>query len=252
VSLELDLGAIVDDYLNHHMSAGKIAEKYKTYPNKILRTLRKAGINVKDRAEVQKEALETGQRAHPMKGKKHKKESKKKIGQKVMETYDGFSDDKKKEIEEIHRIRWNERTAESIIDMRTKGTQAIRKSSVEGSKLEKYLFENLQGRGFAVYMHQNITENQKLEVDLIINKVAVEVQGPSHYDPIYGQDKLMKNKQADLEKLNLLLQYGYSVIYIRNTCKRKSEVYYSGILKMLLETYEEVKGMNTHKEIQYG
>jgi len=248
---EIDVGAVINDYINNHMSASQLAQKYKTYTNKILRTLRKMGVDIKDKSDVQKEALGTGQRAHPMKGKHHKKESKDKIGHNVMLKYESFSEDRKKEIGEKHAKSWKERSEESIIDMRQKGAKAIRISSQEGSKLEKYLYEHLQNRGMMVLMHQNISENANLEVDLIINNVAVEVQGPSHYEPIYGEEKLMKTQQADMEKLNSLLKFGYSVIYIKHTCKKKSDVHYKGVLNLLLETFKEVEGKNMHKEICY-
>ena len=63
-----------------------------------------------------------------------------------------------------------------------------------------------------------IIPSENLEIDLYIPelKTIIEVDGPSHFLPIWGEDKLQKQINADLRKSGALLSKGYIVIRIKS------------------------------------
>ena len=60
--------------------------------------------------------------------------------------------------------------------------------------------------------------SENLEIDLYIPglQTIIEVDGPSHFLPIWGQDKLDKQINADLRKTGTLLTKGYVVIRVKS------------------------------------
>lgn len=56
----------------------------------------------------------------------------------------------------------------------------------------------------------------KLEIDILIpeHKLAIELNGPVHYIPMYGQEKLDKVKNKDLIKQSEIQQLGLNLIII--------------------------------------
>jgi very-short-patch-repair endonuclease len=47
-------------------------------------------------------------------------------------------------------------------------------------------------------------------------KTIIEVDGPSHFLPIWGEEKLRKQIKADVNKTGLILSKGYVIIRIKN------------------------------------
>ena len=70
---------IIEMYNDNNLSTYEIAKQLDTYPNKIRRTLKKHGFELKDRSAAQKAALESGRSKHPTEGKERTIEEKVKI-----------------------------------------------------------------------------------------------------------------------------------------------------------------------------
>ena len=102
--------------------------------------------------------------------------------------------------------------------MRSKGIAAIQLAATQGSKLEQFFQKRLEQAGFFTKMHQIIIPAENLEIDLYIPelKTIIEVDGPSHFYPIWGEEKLQKQINADLRKSGALLSKGYVVIRIKS------------------------------------
>ena len=122
--------------------------------------------------------------------------------------------------------------------MRSKGIAAIQLAATQGSKLEQFLQKRLQSAGFSVRMHELIIPAENLEIDLYIKelKTIIEVDGPSHFYPIWGEEKLQKQINADLRKSGALLSKGYVVIRIKSEGQEslsKKEELINCVLKQL-------------------
>ena len=104
-------------------------------------------------------------------------------------------------------------------NMRRMAIQAIRTAGKEGSKLEKFLKLELSKAGYSVDIHRkDIIPNKNLEIDLYVSnlKTVIEVDGPSHFIPIWGEEKLQKQIKADEQKTGLILSKGMAIIRVKH------------------------------------
>lgn len=117
------------------------------------------------------------------------------------------------------RDRWHAMPEEERDRICSMAIKAIQLAGKEGSKLEKFILERLTGLGYSVEFHKkNLIPNQNMEIDLYIPslKTIIEVDGPSHFLPIWGQEKLNKQIKADSQKSGLILSKGFIIIRIKN------------------------------------
>lgn len=197
-------------------STYSIAKQLNTYPNKIKRALGYLGVKIRSRSEAQKLAIESGRTKHPTDGKTLSEETKLKIGKKSKESWEGNKERKKQAAEQLKNL-----TPEQIQDRNEKSIAAIRKAAKEGSKLENYLLDLLAKKKYRAESHVKNLRNQDLEVDIFLPDlaIAIEVDGISHVEPIWGQEKFDKQKRADQEKESLLLKNGITIIRVIHTKK---------------------------------
>ena len=209
---------VIHMYNKKNMSTYEIAKVLDTYPNKIRRTLIKNGYELKDKSQAQKVALAEGRSSHPTKGKKRSKQEKVKISSSLVGYWEDMSDKERKRRSKMAKANWKSMTAQQKEDMRSKVIAAIQLAATNGSKLEQFFKKSLNDAVFAVNMHQMIIPSENLEIDLYIPelKTIIEVDGPSHFLPIWGEEKLQKQINADLRKSGALLSKGYIVIRIKS------------------------------------
>jgi|SRR6056300_250280 very-short-patch-repair endonuclease len=209
---------VISLYSEQNKSTYEIAKQLNTYPNKIRRTLIKHGIELKDKSAAQKAALESGRSSHPTAGKKRTNEQKIAISKGLVNYWEDMSDKEKARRVKQAKNNWKNMTAKQKESMRSKGIAAIRNAAKEGSKMEKWVKERLEEAGFPVRMHVLIIPAENLEIDLYIPslKTIIEVDGPSHFLPIWGEEKLQKQVNADLRKSGALLSKGYAVIRLKS------------------------------------
>lgn len=216
-----------------------IAKMYKTYPNKIRRDAIKLGIKIRDKSEAQKNALNTGKIEHPTKGKQRSDITKQKIGEGVMTSWADSSDEMIIERKKKAKKAWEAMSDDTKQIMQQKANKAVRETSKVGSKLEKYIFNKLINDGYRVNFHQEQTlANTKLQIDMVLPKinVAIEIDGPSHFLPVWGEDVLIKNQTYDKKKEGLILGKGLVLIRIKQLndfSKTRAEILYSKLLPLL-------------------
>lgn len=205
-------------YNEQNKSTYEIAKDLHTYPNKIRRTLKKMGYELKDKSEAQKTALASGRSSHPTQGKKRTMDERVKISSSLVDYWNEMTEKEKSRRSKIAKKNWQNMTAEQKEAMRSKGIAAIQNAATKGSKLERTLQKRLLGAGFNSRMHEVIIPAENLEIDLYIPdlKTIIEVDGPSHFLPIWGEDKLQKQINADLRKSGTLLSKGYVVIRVKS------------------------------------
>lgn len=239
-------------YHKQQLSWKEIADLCETYPNKVRRDAAKLGMESRSKSEAQSLALKAGRHPHPTKDKGHSEETKIQISDTVADVWNGLPEKEraKRKLEALKR--WNQKSEEEIREFRKASIEAIRNTAKEGSALEKYLHHNLIKKGYKVEFHkEHWVERERLQIDLLIPalNLAIEVDGPSHYEDIWGEEVLRKNQQRDHEKNGLLLRQGFVIIRIRQGRGSLSEKFKRDTLKSLLENIEKIKN-NRPKEGQ--
>lgn len=209
---------VIKLYNEDNKSTYEIAKQLDTYPNKIRRTLIKHGYELKDKSAAQKAALESGRSSHPTAGKKRTTEQKIAISKGLVNYWGEMSEKEKARRVKQAKNNWKNMTAQQKESMRSKGIAAIRTAAKEGSKMERWVKDKLEDAGFSVRSHVLIIPAENLEIDLYIPdlKTIIEVDGPSHFLPIWGEEKLQKQVNADLRKSGALLSKGYAVIRLKS------------------------------------
>jgi very-short-patch-repair endonuclease len=83
----------------------------------------------------------------------------------------------------------------------------------------------------------------QLEVDMFLPeiKTAIEIDGPSHFRPIWGEDKLQKQQNADTVKQGLILGQGFTILRIRQYDRNISITRMNFILQCIIEQLKEIE-----------
>ena len=205
-------------YRDENKSTYEIAEALNTYPNKIRRTLLKHGCELKDRSEAQRNALKKGRIDHPTAGRKRSYEERLKISAALDQYWGNLGDDERERRAKIAKDRWADMSESQRAAMAQAATESIRKAGKDGSKLENFLLRKITDAGFRVEFHKkNLIANEKLEIDLYVPecKTIIEIDGPSHFLPVWGDEKLQKQIKADLQKSGLILSKGFAIIRVK-------------------------------------
>ena len=86
--------------------------------------------------------------------------------------------------------------------MQTKAGQALRLAGKNGSKAENYLVEALKDAGYLVEHHNKQLMAGEFEIDILLPELAVviELDGPQHFLPVFGEDRLAKTQLSDQTK----------------------------------------------------
>lgn len=215
----MNANQIITMYTKQHKSTYEIAEELNTYPNRIRRILIKSGIQLKTKSEAQKNAIENGTALHPTSGKNRTQEEKLKISSGLKKYWEEMSEEMYESRVEQSKKRWETLSEVDKDKMMSAAIKSIQIAGKEGSKLEKFLYEEITKAGYRVDYHKKqLIQNQDLELDMYIPslKTIIEVDGPSHFLPIWGEEKLQKQIKADTQKSGLILSKGMVIIRIKN------------------------------------
>ena len=210
---------IINLYTKKNQSMAQIAEMFETYPNKIRRILQKHGVKILNKSEAQKNALKNGRANIPTKGKQRTKEERLKISSGVQKHWENMTEEEYEKHVQGARQRWHNLSDSEKSAMTTLAIQAIQKAGKEGSKLEKFLRKELSSNGYVVEVHKkNLIPNENLEIDMYFQELGaiIEIDGPSHFLPIWGEEKLQKQIKADQNKTGLILSKGLVIIRVKN------------------------------------
>lgn len=248
---------IIEMYTIQNLSTHVIAEHFGTYHQKITRYLKRWGVVLKSKSTAQKEALSSGRFEHPTKGTIRSDEVKQKISAKMVDSWAELSSVEKKRRVEKARENWDNLPEEQKKSLQEAAHAAIRVSAKDGSKLEIFVKDGLISAGIAVIFHKKeLIPNNRLEVDLFIphNKVAIEIDGPSHFLPIWGEAKLLKTMASDMQKGGLLNANGVHLIRVKQLVKTVSTFRANKILQELIDTINSLNGVQHPQiiELQIG
>lgn len=234
---------LVELYHNQGMSWANIGTLTKTYANKVRRDAKKLGVASRNKSEAQKKALSSGRHPHPTKDVGHTDEAKLKISESIADVWDGLSDKEREARKLDAKRRWAMKSPEEIKAFRDAAGEGVRKAAKEGSALEKFLLEALITEGYRVVFHkEEWVIRSKLQMDLYLpeQNVCLEVDGPSHFEDIWGEDQLSKNQQRDAQKTGLLLERGMCIIRVRQT-QSLSQKYKRDTLANVLDKLKSIE-----------
>lgn len=239
---------------NEGRSTYQIAKDLNTYPNKIRRVLLKNGIELKTKSEAQKNALDQGLSYIPTRGKTRTKDEKLKISQGMKKAWKDMDDDMRKQYTERAKLHIQNMPADKRREMQEAAIKGVQIAGKEGSKLEKFVFSELTKMGYVVEFHKkNLIVNQKLEIDLYVPacKTIIEIDGPSHFLPIWGEEKLQKQIRADSAKTGLILSKGFIVLRVKTMTDRVSLASRQMLKKILKETLTSISNNFPDKSERY-
>lgn len=227
-----------------------ISKELSTYPNKIRRALIKMGVSLRDKSEAQSIALSSGRHKHPTKGTERSEETKMKISEAVANHWEHMSDAEYEKRVQQSRDQWERLTEEQKDDLRKAAAKGVRNAAVQGSKMERFLMEFLRDNGYEVIFHKKgLIVREDLEVDLFVPslKLAIEVDGPAHFYPIWGEDNLKKHMQSDSRKSGLLTNAGYKIIRIKVVSKSLSQKHQRDVSNYVLSKIKEIDSGKNNK-----
>ena len=235
-------------------STYEIAKDFNTYPNKIRRTLIKHGVEIKSKSDAQKNALKKGLAKIPTEGTKRTKEERLKISSSLINRWKNISSEDYERHVKLAKDRWAKMTILEKKNMTAAAVQAIQKAGKEGSKLEKFLQYEISKDGFAVETHKkNLIPNQNLEIDIYIPelKTIIEIDGPSHFLPIWGEEKLQKQIKSDENKTGLILSKGLAIIRVKNLSDSLPLASQEGLKNRLIELLNSIRSSFPKKSKRY-
>ena len=236
-----------EEYHNKNRSFADIATELGTYANAVRRAALKFGIRMKNKSEAQSAAIKSSRHPHPTKGTTRSKETKIAIANGVSQSWKDMSETDYEQRVKLAQDNWNDMSFEQKRHMQSLAIEAVRKTSREGSKLEKFIVNTLREQNYVIEFHKKgILANNKLEVDIFMptNGIAIEVDGPSHFLPIWGQEALLKTVKADNEKNGLLIHFGLKVIRIKQSKKNLSTKDMRDVATLVIAQIEEIKKLS--------
>jgi len=211
---------VIKRYQDGH-SCAEIAEEFSTYSKKIERILKKNNVTIRSKAEAMKLAIKNGRADHPTEGKQMTDDTKLAISKGVEQAWKDMPEEARIQFAEGAKQRWDDMDPVKKKEMQSKAGAALREACLEGSKAEKFLKAKLQDMGYEVVMHKKGLIQGNFEIDLLLPELntIIEVDGPQHFLPIFGEDKLAETIKMDSIKNGLLIGRGFCVIRIKYLCK---------------------------------
>ncbi len=220
---KIDEGYVLKKY-QENSSTYSIAKELGTYPKKIERILKKNGVTMRTRSEAQANAIKTGRSKHPTKGEKRSEEDKNKISRGKELSWKNTSDEDREKFSKQAKERWDRIPADKKREMMEKAGRALRIAAIEGSKAEKFLERKLNEMGYDVVLHKKDLVEGNFEIDLFLPQIntIIEIDGPQHFLPVFGEKKLQDVIKFDSIKNGLLVSKGFCVVRVRYLCKNMS------------------------------
>lgn len=213
--------------MRHHdenMSIRALSREIGCHPNELRRAMIKAEIPIKSRSESLKTAYETGK----------------------IVARSGFtlSNDHKTKISKANKgkvVGLRNTTNNLIIKrneaMRGRGASKNREAAKKGSKFERMLIDTFGELGYTV-VSQHPIGSYKIDIYFPKEKIAIEIDGPSHREPIFGDDKLANSLAKDKAKDEAMLNANMSVIRVIDNQKGPSLFNKTKVVEFVKDTIE--------------
>ncbi len=220
----MDESRIVKKY-EEGFSCPEIAEEFNTYAKKIERILKKNQVPLRSRSDAAKGAMNKGRLKHPTRGKTRSEDEKTAISKGVEKSWQDLDENEIVERSDAAKERWKNIDPLKKREMQEKAGRALRISAVEGSKAEKFLKKKLNSLGYEVVMHKKGLIEGNFEIDLLLPElnVIIEIDGPQHFLPLFGEEKLQDVVKMDNVKNGLLIGKGFCIVRLKYLVKNMNK-----------------------------
>jgi len=209
------------EYEVENKSTSQIAKEQGTYPMTIRRALVKHGFKIRDKSQAQKNNLEKN--GSPLQGRARSRAEKLRISMGLQEHWENMTKEEKVAAKlirsRIGKSAWDKKTDEekknAVNKMRVGNARKTRK----GSKNENAVADMLINAGFRIVQRsKDFSPGRRYEIDIAMTaeRIAIEWDGPNHFDPIYGEESLAQVKAKDKMKNRELVKSGWTVIRVRD------------------------------------
>ena len=243
LSDEKRLSFLDETYTKQNLSFDVIAKHCGTYKNKVIRDAKKLGLKIKTKAEAQKHALASGRQAHPTEGKEIPLDVKQKISKTIVTNLTPA--DRKKRSQNAKK-RWDKMGYIEQEQFKKKGRKAIKVTSEDGSKLERFLhtqlLKHIKEFGQVAYHQKHLMYGSKMHLDMLLPglKTVIEIDGISHKEAVWGDKSFNASRKSDRKKDGLLLGKGYVMIRVDHP-KRVPLCVQTSIWEQLYKTLTQIK-----------
>lgn len=231
------------EYIDNKRSTSDIAKELGTYPVTIRRALIKHGFEVRNKSQAQKNNIKKN--GAPMQGKTRSVREREKISKGLQNFWDGM--DAKEEaavrsrLSENAKRNWRNISREEKNKRLRKMQTAARKTG-GGSKNENLVADILGDIGYRVIQRsKDYAPRRQFEIDIALpdERIAIEWDGVTHFEPVYGEEHLAKVQQKDKYKDNLLVSNGWTVIRCRDMSTTSSLAFCRRAVDKILEAIED-------------
>jgi len=233
-------------YVDKGLSLRKIAKELDRPITSIKKYMDKYGIECRSKSQAQSAFLSKND--HPMKGKKHSDETKSRISNTLGSFWDNLSTEEREKYTEIVGSGWKKKWAsmnkEERENLLSSLNAASRANQGNGSRFERFLAEQLRNRGYSVEERtHNYMPSARFEVDIALaaERVMIEVDGPTHFLPIYGEEALEKQQAKDSKKDEYLTSADFDVLRVRDNNGPLSQARIERIVTKITEILENKK-----------
>lgn len=214
---------LIEDYVGGQSST-EVSQKYGVSLATATRILKKSGVT-RSRSEAQKLALEQGKSINPTKGVGHSQETKDLLSEGGAHRWGRLSEPERQVFKDRAVQKWKDMQPEKKKEMQSKAGAALQLTTIEGSAAEKVVKKALIDAGYIVRSHVKNYLNGGYEIDLLLPELAIviELDGPQHFLPIWGEDRLSKTKYYDNMKNGVLMGMGLTIVRVKYIVKNLTE-----------------------------
>lgn len=239
------------EYVDNKRSTSDIAKELGTYPVTIRRALIKHGFSIRNKSLAQKNNIKKN--GAPMQGKSRSVREREKISKGLQRFWDGMDEQEEKEtrlrLSENARNNWKNITKSEKNERLRKMHIGSRKRRGSGSKNENLVADILSDIGFKVVQRsKDYSPGRRFEIDIALpeDRFAIEWDGVTHFDPVYGKEHLVRVQKKDRHKDNLLLSNGWTVIRCRDTSTTSSLAFCRRAVDSILDVIENGEKGTVH------
>jgi very-short-patch-repair endonuclease len=209
----------------------EIAKEVGCHPNTVRRALIKYGFRIRTRSEAQRLALGMGRRENPAKDP----ETKAKISESMAAKWEQLSDEERAKRVAGAKVRWEAMSDTHRGRFDRNSRRAIVRAGSKGSKLEKALMAALRQERYTVLFHK-----KGADLFLKYEDIAIVIDGPSHFLPLYGEEALAKAQAQDRDRERSFRRRGFKFIRIKNMARNMTQAKAANACKNLLAALPSV------------